>query len=335
MITFISFLVIFLIFIIIVYKYLLSNHEITFKQISKTKCIELKNNADIDCKTRYEININDHPQKEIDIDETYHFDKSDINYYKDIIEEYNTRLNFYANTRRNERRNEVLNNIEPILNIIEPLIEPLNIVQAFQGIDQEIYLDNQNVHNHTVQKMIHNKYNNLNKHEYNGDIIYDIENYNPIKKEKVKNILNQIRDRNSNITNLNNETELDVLYTVWANAQDDNEKQAILNELEDSVNQYGDIVCPTGTTTRLINATYINNPEEMPRTKSMIHQEMMNSASNIRNNLEDDKEYNVLNDQEKDKYFKNTILEKYKTDYKDILEEKEIQDMTNEWIDLI
>jgi hypothetical protein len=338
-------------------------------ECTKTKLSTLIEPQTIECKTVYEIEKDHVPEKEITINEIYTLEKPDIQYYHDIQEEYDNRLaefNFTTLPQITQQRiiqvpqeipqltrqipRQIQQQIQqeipqPILPVQVPrgIIEPL-FQQPFRTTrrngpvnmdppEMEFFADNQNVHNNTIQKSIKQQYNSL-QSETNINVADEIDKWTN-SDEKISDIINQIKVRNSPITNLNMDTEMNILSKVWANAKDDNERNAIIDELRDSVNEQGDIYCPTGVSVRLVNSTWINKPEDMPKTKSMIHEEMMNSASSIRTLLEANDDYTKKNDEEKDTVFKETILERYNQDYTGILTENEIAEMTSEWIDLV
>ena len=251
-------------------------------------------------------------QKQIIINEEYVLDTPDIEYYNQY-EEYQKRLQEY--------------NLPQLVQIQQPQLVQIQQPEQIQNFN----IDNQNVHNSTIQKIIKKKYNTLDNEINVTNVTNEINKWDP----SIMNIVRQIEKRNSPISNLNGETEMDILTKVWLNTKDDNEKNAIIIELKESLNSDGNIYCPTGVATRLVNATYINNPEEMPKTKSMIHNEMMNTASAMRDSLEKDDNFKGINEDEQIDLFKDSLINKYKKDYSEILTDTEIKDMTSEWIDLI
>ena len=325
----------------------------------------------IKCETTYEIEKNDIPKREVVINELYTLEKPDIQYYQDIKAEYERKLTEYNLQTKAEPEivlipsNEVRefhfnnqidyiqpNNPIPFIDDIENHIpflldtdifamemnmgiplrttrrnEPLNV----EPPEVQFFADNQNVHNNTIQKTIKQKYNTLKKETGNVNVTEEINKWTK-SDPHIIDIINQIQTRNSYISNLGMDSEMGVLTKVWINAGNDNERNAIIDELRDSVDDNGKIYCPTGTTVRLVNSMWINNPEEMPKTKSMIHTEMMNTASSVRESLKIDES---IPEHEQTQLFKDTLIEKYKSDYSGILTETEIKDMTGEWIDLV
>lgn len=200
----------------------------------------------------------------------------------------------------------------------------------------EILRDKQNVHDSIVQRVIKDKYKKLEKREGNGDIIQEIIDYvDDGKKEKIKNILNKIKIRNSTLMNFEYNTEMDILEKTWRDSND-KVKDQIINEIIDCKNEKtNDVHCPTGVATRIINATYIETPEKMPKTKEIIHQEMMNTAAKIREKLENDDIFREMTDEVQKVAMKNEILKKYNIDYDGILNTSEIEDMTKDWIEYV
>jgi hypothetical protein len=362
------FFIICIIIVIFIFIFLFRNsnkhhNHFTLKQVKKRckqKISKVVAPQVINCETIYEIEKDSVPTREIVINENYLFTPPDIQYYNNIQEEYNNRTENYVRPqesriiRQEPHRNQVIqqvpNNLqqEPYRNQNLQVIQQEQEQFPFQTLTQperrgplnvdipemEFFADNENVHNNTIQKNIKQRYTTLDSIDITNDISNKISEWTNADS-KINDIVNQIKARNSTITNLNGDTEMEILTKVWNNASDNNERDAIIAELKDSVNEQGKIYCPTGTSVRLVNATYINDPEKMPKTKGMIHAEMMNTASNTRDNLEKTSEYMTANDTEKDEIFKKTIIEKYETDYVGILSNNEIKEMTNEWIDLV
>lgn len=206
---------------------------------------------------------------------------------------------------------------------------------------QEVYVPNidlQNVHDTTINKYIRKLFNGINIYE-NSDVVKEIkESIKTLehgKQETIKNVLNDVAKRNGTSTNLNGVSELAVLTSVWnASKTDDNIKDMLFQQIQDSY-EYGYTLCTTGFINRISTSLLVNNPEKFPKTKSVIRDEMFNTAANVRTELEKDDIYNTLTENEQSIELKNKLLNKYQEDYKGILETKEIDDMTKDWIDSI
>jgi hypothetical protein len=109
-------------------------------------------------------------------------------------------------------------------------------------------------------------------------------------------------------------------------------KEQILNELLDA-NSSGYLVCPTGVVSRIINADIVENPETSPRTEQNLREEMLNTASKIRDELEQDNMYINLPDLEQSNLFKERLINKYNLDYLNIISQENIQKELDTWID--
>lgn len=199
--------------------------------------------------------------------------------------------------------------------------------------------DVQNVHCNIVQKYIRKIYEDADiessrESVSDTDVIAEILEYSgddPV----IRKVLNKIQTRNSNITNVGDKTEMDLLRTIWEKANTDtNIKNFLMTQLKDC-EENGSIVCPTGVSTRLAVSTLVNDPESFPKTKDTLNKEMMNTASSIRNELEQDNTYKALLEDEQQEFLKSSILDRYSIDYKGILNENEIKDLTKSWIDHI
>lgn len=183
--------------------------------------------------------------------------------------------------------------------------------------------DQQNVHDSIIQKSISKEYNSIEKGK-NPRILEDIINRNPQHSREIESIIESIKKRNSSIYNLNGDGELNVLENVWNNGND-NVKDQIINELLDCKKDTGDLYCPTGVVSRIIQANFIENVNNIPRTKNVYKEEMLSKASIL-------KEKNLdLTELE----FKDLLLNQYSKDYDGILTRDEITNTTKEWIDYI
>lgn len=206
---------------------------------------------------------------------------------------------------------------------------------------QEVYVPNidlQNVHDTTINKYIRKLFDGINIYE-NTDVVKEIKEsiktLEPDKKEIITKVLNDVKKRNGTITNLNGVSELAVLTSVWNSSKaDDNIKDMLFQQIQDTY-ENGYTLCPTGFVNRISTALVINKIEDFPKTKPLIRDEMFNTAANIRTELEKDNDYNTLTENEQSIELKNKLLTKYQEDYKGILEQTEIDDMTKDWIDSI
>jgi hypothetical protein len=203
--------------------------------------------------------------------------------------------------------------------------------------------DSQNVHSSLIQDTIKSKYTQMKKSEpskqestnelYCKDEIIEYAKYHRKNHVKIKDILEQIEKRNSFVTKLN-DTEISVLQTSW-DAAKDNVKVQILNELEDLTDNKSYIVCPSGVTSRIINANVVDNPESGPQREADLHEEMLNTASNIRTQLENNPAFQGLSEDQQTETFKATLIKKFEDDYKGVVPKEQIQKELDSWIDYV
>lgn len=197
--------------------------------------------------------------------------------------------------------------------------------------------DSQNVHDSFIQNYTSRKYNESNENNNSNksqNIQQDIIDFAPItQKQNIQDILNKISLRNSTLTKFNNDHEMDILQTTWDNSNNIVKAQ-IINELLDC-RDGNELYCPTGVATRIVNANFIEEPEKMAKTKELFHQEMMNTAANLRTELESDESFNNLTPEIQTTQFKNDLLERYNVHYSGVITEDEILKMTRDWIDYI
>lgn len=254
----------------------------------------------------------------------YNFIKSDIQYYKQ-------RPTTNINTR--EKTIPINNNINNRLDY-DILNYDLDETIVNDVLNEP---DSQNIHDSYVQKKIKKDFIKNDKDSLqisdksNIDVKYLIDAFikdNNLcveyKHNRIMNIIDDIKNRNSYISNLK-QKEYDILNNTWNNANY-NVKCEIINQLYDCYDsKYNTLYCPTGVSTRIIEATYIENPENYPKTKHIINQEMLNTASQLKQQNPDMEESE----------FKELLINTYKNDYKDLMTEKEIHNTIKDWIDYI
>ena len=173
-------------------------------------------------------------------------------------------LNHYITTQKHYPRDIVLG---PIVDIETDLgIEIPDVI--------EYHIDNQNVHESSVQNNIKNTFGKLMKTQQDIDIeaiIAYIDQHE--NSDKIKSILYRIIDRNANISALKS-TESEVVKNVWNNS-DSNVKEQLMNSILDCEDINGQLYCPTGVVTRITSALHINNPDNWPKPKNLLNQEIM------------------------------------------------------------
>lgn len=227
-----------------------------------------------------------------------------------------------------------------------PRHRPRQTIQPAQEVG--LYDPNsQNVHDTVVGSMVRNIYSNINlvnKPDFNTeDLVNDVKQYAAGKEhyDKVSKVLAEVKMRNSIITNVNNLTELELLASIWKKACSENEetekniKDMLIEQIADTVGDYDTVLCPTGFTNRIATALVVEDPEKMPKTKELFHAEIMETAANLRNELEKDNAYNDLDDDKKSSEYKEKLNEKLEKDYDGVLSKDDIKNIVAPWIDHI
>ncbi len=286
------------------------------KYYNKTIIVE-KNDSKFDNRLILDLNL---PINEFtNLNDTYKFQYNnlDVDYYRDFIEHEIDEIPFLQ---------EEIELIQDNRNLRElPNNEILQLGNIIHQND-----DPQSVHDTYIQKKTKKDYTfqgfspdaNLNKDL--KDYITQNNLYNPKETSKILQIVNDIKQRNSHITNYNT-TEYNILNDIFYNYNDDNIKQQLLKEILDCKGQYNALYCPTGVSTRLVESIYINNPMDSPKTKYILNQEILNKAAQL-------KEKNLSLDSDK---FKQKLINTLQDDYKDIMTKDEINDSVKDWIDYI
>lgn len=197
-------------------------------------------------------------------------------------------------------------------------------------------IDNQNVHDSTVQQCIRNGFHDvpdLGTTKDDSSCIGDIKRwYDDIE---INVVLNKIQSRNGTLSNLNGKSELQVLSTVWEHTEGNENMREYLGTMLRDCLENDNVVCPTGVANRVVSVTSINTPELMPKTREIIDQEMMQSAATLRNELESDPKYNSLCEDEQKVIFKEKLLENLDENYINVFSKKQIRQYITPWIDHI
>ena len=146
----------------------------------------------------------------------------------------------------------------------------------------------------------------------------------PSQVADVRFVLSQLAERDASIYNLDGKTEMQVLDTIW---QSGNElvRRQLLNELVDCKKDEGEIYCPTGVVTRLMNATAIEAPEKMARTTDTLRTEMMNIAIKVR-----DENAGASEDR-----LKELLTATYKKTYDGVVSHELVQKELDTWLEHI
>lgn len=256
--------------------------------------IKIKKESDVDNK-----------KQEIEIEE------SDLAYYQkldsDINTEFKLRNLWYEQPKVTHTRN--LNNTEGLVLDYDNL--PYHLLWE---LDEQPGVDHQNVHDTYVQNSIRNLYNNNTYQNQHNNQTNQID-----LSPDVSHIVNKIKNRNSYISNLDN-NEYNVLLDVYNQAQtNENIKENLIWQLKDCMN--GDnLYCPTGVTSRIIAALAIEHPEDLPKDKNTVNTEVLAKFSALTNAHPELDKHNI----------KDLVLSDYNSDQKT---QELVDACINEWID--
>jgi hypothetical protein len=242
---------------------------------------------------------------------------SDIKYYNDLREEYNKRLGWY---------DRILPTSVPITDDAGRDVgheqgrgeRPDDLVLP----DEFLYhLDNQNVHDTMIQNNLKNKFS-ANGALFSGTeegVISEIleATRDGDEEKQVARVLASIHKRNAYLDNFGT-NEIGVLSRVWNNG-DDNVKADVITQLKDCEDEYGLLYCPTGVASRITSSMYINDPQNSPKTRDMIHKEILDK-------------YSTLHSQGIPKH---QAIEQIIEDYNGIYSSDKILGLMEDWIDYV
>lgn len=267
---------------------------------------------------------------------TYALEKTDLDYYKAIREEKtrNSKSMLSLELEQKHEQDQAQDHVQ---------------VPLLDEIMQVIRTDSQNVHDTTVQDTTSALFKSIVKDDAliiddddaidktPVDILYFAAKSDMTKNnvEQVRFVLDQIRKRDAAVYNLDGQTETQVLHQVW-DSGNENVRRQLLNELvECKMPSCDSIYCPTGVVTRIMNAVAIENPDKMARTSDTLRMEMMNTAVQVRDSLNNDTVYKALSEDEQLSQFKQkletTCIEKYNGVVSTAIVKKEL----DSWIDYV
>lgn len=283
-------------------------------------------------------------------------DKNDMAYYSELSQRINREEQIKYNlqpidsseaallgARLNEPQEQLQQDPdEPVTELVIPDNNRLDILEDIRNYDNGNMLElignftakQQNVHDSLIQDNIKLKSEKIKgtNAASTTEILYQKEIIDYAQRKhnggKIYDILMQIKNRNSHITNINS-TEVQVLNDSWA-AANENVKVQIINELLDSVVN-GYIVCPTGVVSRILSADIVEDPESGPRTQEILRVEMLATASQVRADLEADNHYMQLNDIEQTVMLKDALKKKYIENYTGVVSMERVEAELESW----
>ena len=227
------------------------------------------------------------------INKDIQLEKSDIQYYNDLREEFDRRKSLYETLRKNPE-----------------IIHDDNDDDFDIPDDLQYHLDNQNVHDTMIQDNIKNKMKTVQSSNFVS--LKDISN-----DPEIMSILSEISNRNAYLSNVDS-TEKDLIIKVWSNG-DENVRAELINQIRDCRDSYGSLVCPTGVSSRVVSALYINKPSNSPKTKEILNQEVLNRFSKLYKKTQD----------------KDAITEQIISEYSGVYSPDKIRDLISDWVEFI
>lgn len=272
--------------------------------------------------------------------ETFTLDYNDIQYYTN---KYNVDLEFQRQLierglATTEEQEPVLG---PVFGPIHPLVDTIEnyIIDEIVGdLDTPLgILDTQNVHDTALQNSLERVYSVYKNNETTPGFIDIHSHARRLGKSesdiaKINRVVDKMKKRNSTVSKFS-DTEINILQTIW-DTNDQGIRDQVINALLDC-EENGSVVCPTGTTSRIIEAVYIHNPENTPKTARCFKEEMLNKASAVRKNLEANPDFGKESDSDQSLILRKKLLDTFYNDYDGILSRQEILDQTAEWIDYV
>lgn len=238
-----------------------------------------------------------------------------------LDEAYDTYLHIYNSTNNSRTKQEAFEGMKDIeklraykwLNLPvdneQPVIPPVTVPlitmphiipfiddyeMGVQAIDEKKYNDPQNTHNPGVIGTLKKSFDLINKETPDTiNQLYEIEQYlNTLPKTDklldAQKALKHIKTNNIRVDAIDSH-EVDTLNTVWSRIKqlsnkDTDLRENLVTELSEMV-EHGEVVCPTGRTSRLINSLNGIDPLVDIKPTYAIKEEMLSKAAVIRNSL--------------------------------------------------
>jgi hypothetical protein len=264
--------------------------------------------------------------------ETFTLDYNDIQYYTN---KYNVILEFQLQLKE---RGLATEEPVPVQGHVLDTIENYIIDEIVGDFDTPLgRLDTQNVHDTALQNSLERVYNVYKNNETTPGFIDIHSHARRLGKSdsdiaKINRVVDEMKKRNSTVSKFQ-DTEINILQTIW-DSNDQGIRDQVINALLDC-EENGSVVCPTGTTSRIIEAVYIHNPENTPKTARCFKEEMLNKASIVRKKLEENPDFGKESDSDQSLILRKKLLDTFYNDYDGILSRQEILDQTAEWIDYV
>lgn len=138
---------------------------------------------------------------------------------------------------------------------------------------------------------------------------------------KQNSVINRIANSRNKLTMYNNRTQLEILYDVYNNGSDN--VKAHLGQILSEIQSEG-LKCSMGNISRIVQASYVENPEQIPITQAMVTQQMLMRAGIISKELESQGNVDP-------KLISKQITETLVAEYGKQYGEKQITEMVKGW----
>jgi len=152
---------------------------------------------------------------------------------------------------------------------------------------------------------------------------------------KITKVIDEIvrRHRDSNTIIGLKLTELQCLAAVWVNVKNNNDKKRYFQQsLEDCLDTLGFIVCQTGVINRIVVATVIDKPEDIPRNfTTELGNEITRIAIRVREAVLANQE--LRTDEIRTREYQRKLREEVNTAYKDIIKSDELEQVLLPFLD--
>ena len=186
-------------------------------------------------------------------------------------------------------------------------------------INDLVMEDDQSVHDNKIQRRLRHEWKDMIQNDIDENTINEIiENSPKDLKPIVERVVQKIKLDNSTMSGYGDEKLSNIISNIYKSLKTEDEKDVFYKSFRDCINETNNVVCSTGIVSQLMLSKFLDKPEKFPKPQNFIFQEILQSASNIRKENENDEE------------FKKKFTEKIHADYNDILTQEEIQKHVDE-----
>ena len=196
-------------------------------------------------------------------------------------------------------------------------LEPVELPTKKKTPLESVISDSQNVHDSYIQTGLSYNYKPLEKTDITDadkmNMILEYSGWDPMIEKAVC----RIKNRNTEMTKYEDDTEFEVLWNTFTTGCNNVKDQLLLVLKGFQLSE--NLPCPTGVTSQIREAAYINEPEKTPIHEALLQQYMLNKASIYA------KEHNMTSELIKDK-----LIDEYSAIYP----EESLTKIIDEWGEL-